>query len=123
MLRNMAYAVWIRAFIKAHGYGPTYPEICLAWRRCKSGVNRRLHVLRRLGLVTYLPGKRQSLKAFVPDKNGRRRAYFELKPTLTNCQVSTTELRYICDCLNDKRPASSRSRARSIDQNGAITSP
>jgi SOS-response transcriptional repressor LexA len=93
----MAYACWIREFIKAHGYGPAYPEICDAWRRSKSSVNRRLRALRRLGLVAYSPGKRQSLKPFVPDRNGRRRAYFELKPTLTNCQVMTTELRYICD--------------------------
>ncbi len=97
MVRNLEDARWIAAVLTQRGYAPTYPEMCTAWRIGNSSIHRRLNALRRMGLVAYVAFERQSLRAFVPDKGGRRRAYFELKPTLTICQVETTELRYICD--------------------------
>ena len=97
MVRNLGDARWIAAVLRARGYAPTYPEMRVSWGVGNSQVHRRLNALRRLGLVAYNPFKRQTLRVFVPDKRGRRRAYFELKPMLTICQVETTELRYICD--------------------------
>ncbi len=97
MVRNLEDARWIAAVLRRRGYAPTYPEICAAWGVGRSSAHRRLNALRRMGLVAYVAFEKQSLRAFVPDKSGRRRAYFELKPTRTICQVDTTELRYICD--------------------------
>ncbi len=97
MVRNLGDARWISDVLRSRGYAPTYPEMRVSWGIVNSQVHRRLNALRRMGLVTYEPFKRQTLRAFVPDKSGRRRAYFEVKRMLTVCQVETTELRYICD--------------------------
>ncbi len=97
MVRNLGDARWIAAVLRVRGYGPTYSEMGAAWRLSRSSVHRRLNALRRMGLVAYAPFKKQSVRAFVPDKSGRRRAYFEVKPALTICQVETTELVYICE--------------------------
>ncbi len=97
MVRNLEDARWIAAILKQRGYAPTYSEMCDHWRLVNSSVHRRLNALRRMGLVAFTPFKKQTLRAFVPDKNGRRRAYFEIRPALTICQVETTELRYVCD--------------------------
>ena len=97
MVRNLGDARWILAVLKLRGYAPTYSEMRVSWGVGNSQVHRRLNALRRMGLVAYEPFKKQTLRVFVPDKRGRRRAYFEIKPMLTICQVETTELRYICD--------------------------
>ena len=97
MVRKLGDARWISAILRARGYAPTYREMGVSWGVGSSQVHRRVNALRRMGLVAYEPFKRQTLRVFVPDKRGRRRAYFELKPMLTVCEVETTELRYICD--------------------------
>ncbi len=97
MVRYIGDARWIRDFLRAHGYAPTYDEIGDSWGLRKNSVFRRLWVLRRMGLIGFASYKHQTLRAFVPDRNGRRRAYFALKPALTIHQVETTELSFICD--------------------------
>ena len=51
----------------------------------------------RLGIVTQIHYQYRSVRAIVPDPAGKRTAYFELVPELTDHQVKTTELRFLDD--------------------------
>ena len=97
MVRYMADARWIADYLHTHGYAPTYLEIAASWGLCISSVNRRMKNLSRLGLVAFVICRPQSVRVFIPDKSGRRRAYFELEYTQRKYEIKTTRLRFICD--------------------------
>ena len=95
--RNFEAARSIGEFIRARGFGPSLNDMAATWGVRLTAAHRRFHVLRRLGLVSIRAFQNRTVQAIVPDKQGKRRAYFELVPALTKSCVRTTELRFICD--------------------------
>lgn len=95
--QRLADARWIRDYLRRRGYAPTLDEMAVAWAVVKSCVHNRLRVLRGVGLVSFENYKRQTLRAFPPDPAGRRRAYFEVVPALTEAGIERAELRYLGD--------------------------
>jgi SOS-response transcriptional repressor LexA len=94
---HLECASWIAAYARERGYGPSLDEMAEAWGIVKSQAHRRLRRMIRLGLAAKIPHRYRSVRAIVPDRAGKRRAYFELVPALSGYQVKTTELRLIDD--------------------------
>lgn len=88
-------AAWISRYMRARGYAPALAEMAEDWGIVKSQAHYRLRKMISLGLAEKIPFKKRSVRAIVPDRDGRRVAYFELVPALTDYQVRTTELRLI----------------------------
>lgn len=94
---HIKQASWIASYMRARGYAPSLDEMAEAWGVVKSQAHNRLRKMISLGLAAKTPYKNRSVRAIVPDRNGKRTAYFELVPALTEYQVRTTELRLIHD--------------------------